>query len=310
MGKWIILGAAAMDTVVRVARHPQKDEIVFPSDIQYLPGGSAANVAVGLARLGEAASFFGTCGDDDAGRLIRESFLTEGVDVSGLKVKTGSRSGGAFVAVDDTGERVIYSLGGDALYTDPAELDRSAFDGLTGLYLSEVFTDVALTAADLARAQGAKVYFGPGGIMCSYGLDELAPVIAVCDCLLVNKPEALTLSGCGDKEAAIRRLLKAGAKAVVLTEGKAGAGWYTADAAGQILSVFVPAFSVPVVDTTGAGDTFTAGFLKASALDLPPKEALAFAAACAAKAVQSVGARSSMPTLADMAESVNWDRSV
>ena len=347
MGKWIILGAAAMDTVVRVPHLPKKDEIVYPLDIQYLPGGSAANVAAGLSRLGEAAAFFGKCGDDPAGAQIRESFNEDGVNTAGLIEKPGARSGGAFIAVDEAGERVIYSLGGEALYTDPDELDPAAFEGLTGLYLSEVFTDVALRAAELARRQGAKVFFGPGGIMCSYGLAELAPIISVSDCLLVNGPEALTLaggdnkaegstadeladkaegstqSGCHEKEEAVRRLLEAGAGSVVLTEGKAGAGYYSREAVSDddshpgkssgepadlsIAAIHVPALDVPAVDTTGAGDTFTAGFLKAASLGLNPKDSLTFAAACAARAVQAVGARSSMPYLADVADFIKLE---
>ena len=312
-----------MDTVVRVPHLPKKDEIVYPLEIQHLPGGSAANVAVGLSRLGEAAAFFGKCGDDPAGAQIRESFNEDGVNTAGLIEKPGARSGGAFIAVDEAGERVIYSLGGEALYTDPDELDPDAFEGLTGLYLSEVFTDVALRAAELARRQGAKVFFGPGGIMCSYGLAELAPIIAVSDCLLVNGPEALTLAGCDEKEEAVRRLLEAGAGSVVLTEGKAGAGYYSREAVSDddshpgkssgepadlsIAAIHVPALDVPAVDTTGAGDTFTAGFLKAASLGLDSKDSLSFAAACAARAVQAVGARSSMPYLADVADFIKLE---
>ena len=195
--------------------------------------------------------------------------------------------------------------------------------------------------------------------MCSYGLAELAPIIAVSDCLLVNGPEALTLAGvdnkaegstadelankaegstvdgvadkleastragCNEKEEAVRRLLETGAGSVVLTEGKAGAGYYSREAASvndshpgkssgkpadhSVAAIHVPALDVPAVDTTGAGDTFTAGFLKAASLGLNPKDSLTFAAACAARAVQAVGARSSMPYLADVADFIKLE---
>ena len=316
MGKWIVLGAAAMDTVVRVPHHPKKDEIVYPDSIEYLPGGSSANVAVGLSRLAESAAFLGKTGDDAAGAAIRQSFLDEGVDVSGLLVRPGGRSGGAFVAVDAEGDRVIYSLGGEALYETPEELDASAFSGITGLYIGEAFGGVAVRAAELAHAQGADVYFGPGGIMCSYGLSDLSEIIEVSDYLLVNLPEALSLSEKSDKDSVIDCLFSAGAKYVVLTEGKAGAGCYAhrgeagnpeeAFASADWEKIFVPALEVKTVDTTGAGDSFTAGFLKARSLGCGMKESLMFAASCAAKAVQSLGARSSMPHLDEVEDAFSY----
>jgi ribokinase len=104
------------------------------------------------------------------------------------------------------------------------------------------------------------------------------------------------LSGCDTKEAAIEKLLSAGAKNLILTEGKHGSGCYNKDG-----FITAPAFPVEAVDTTGAGDTFTAGLLHAMTEGFEIQQALRFAAACAAEAVKVVGARTSMPTAEKMA---------
>ena len=295
MAKWITMGAAAVDTIVQVPHLPKQDEIVYPLSIQQLPGGSVANIAVGLSRLGETVAFLGKAGDDANGKVILDSFRDDGVDTAYLKIEPGNSSGGAFIAVDEDGERVIYSLGGNTLYERWDEIDPASFAGIDGLYIGETFDEVGVEAAKLAHKHGAKVFFGPGGIMCSYGLEYLGVVLAETDYLLVNLPEALMLSGCEDKTSAIQTLLATGVRNLILTEGKRGAGWYTKNG-----HTFVPAFSVKVVDTTGAGDTFTAGFLHAVTLGWSAEDALRYASACAATAVQAVGARSSMPTAAQM----------
>lgn len=301
MAKWITMGAAAVDTIVQVPHLPKPDEIVYPLSIEQYPGGSTANVAVGLSRLGETVSFFGKAGDDANGKVICDSFHDDRVDTTYLKIEPGNSSGGAFIAVDSDGERVIYSLGGNTLYERWDEINPTSFDGVEGLYIGETFDEVGVEAAKLAHKHGARVFFGPGGIMCSYGLEYLGAVLAHTDYLLVNLPEAKMLSGCDTKEAAIERLLGAGAKNLILTEGKNGSGCYTKEGC-----CIAPAFPVKAVDTTGAGDTFTAGLLHAMSLNFPIEQALRFAAACAATAVQSVGARSSMPTAAQM--EVVWSR--
>ena len=295
MAKWITMGAAAVDTIVKVPHLPKADEIVYPLSIEQYPGGSTANIAVGLSRLGETVSFFGKAGDDANGKVIVDSFQQDGVDTASLKIEPGNASGGAFIAVDSDGERVIYSLGGNTLYETWSEIDPATFEGVEGLYIGETFDEVGVEAAKLAHKHGATVFFGPGGIMCSYGLEYLGVVLAETDYLLVNLPEALMLSGRETKEEAIETLLNAGAKNLILTEGKHGAGCYSKES-----RCHAPAFPVKAVDTTGAGDTFTAGFLHAMSLGWETRQALRFAAACAATAVQSVGARSSMPTAAQM----------
>ena len=85
MAKWITMGAAAVDTIVKVPRLPKADEIVYPISIEQHPGGSTANIAVGLSRLGETVSFFGKAGDDankvilSSGLICSDKYASEGL---------------------------------------------------------------------------------------------------------------------------------------------------------------------------------------------------------------------------------------
>ena len=78
MAKWITMGAAAVDTIVKVPRLPKADEIVYPLSIEQHPGGSTANIAVGLSRLGETVAFFGKAGDDANGKVIVDTPVVTG----------------------------------------------------------------------------------------------------------------------------------------------------------------------------------------------------------------------------------------
>jgi ribokinase len=287
MARVLVLGAAAVDTVVRVPAFPKTDDIVFPEEVLRVPGGSAANVAVALARLGADVSFLGTVGADADGETIRTAFLSERVDASALFSLPKGRTAGAFIAVNAKGERVMYSLGGGAVYTGVSQLDGVSFV-CDALYIAEAFTEVGLEAAKRAKAHGAKVFFAPGGVMCGFGLDELLPLIQEADAVLLSEPELETLTGNTEAQLGANALFASGAKAIILTQGARGASLFKP---GGVVSV--PAENATVVDTTGAGDAFAGAYLFSELRGDAPNERLAFASRCAAFACAHVGARSS-----------------
>ncbi|MEN6339195.1 MAG: carbohydrate kinase family protein [Clostridiaceae bacterium] len=287
MAHVLVLGATAVDTVVRVPAFPKTDDIVFPNEVLRVPGGSAANVAVALARLGAAASFLGTVGADSDGETIRAAFLSERVDASRLISLPNGRTAGAFIAVNAKGERVMYSLGGDAVYTDVSQLAGVDF-ACDALYIAEAFTEVGLESAARAKAHGAKVFFAPGGVMCGFGLDELLPLIKEADAVLLSEPELETLTGKTEAQLGADALFASGAKAIVVTQGSRGASLFQPHGV-----VSVPAAKATVVDTTGAGDAFAGAYLFSELRGDVPKERLVFASRCAAFACSRVGARTS-----------------
>ena len=276
-----------MDTVVHVNAFPKTDDIVYPNEVLRIPGGSAANVAVALVRLGADVSFLGTIGADADGQAIEQAFHSERVDTTHLIRIPNGRTAGAFIAVNSKGDRVMYSLGGDAVYTDVSQLTGIDFVA-DALYIAEAFPEIGVTAAKRVRECGGKVFFAPGGVMCGHGLEELCPLIDCSDAMFVSLAELSALTGQQDAAAGSAILLAAGTKSVVITQGSRGASMHT-----QSNAFFLESKAVKAVDTTGAGDAFAGAYLFAELRGDEPMKCLAFANRCAAFAVTKLGARTS-----------------
>lgn len=297
MARIAVLGAAAVDTIVKVEQFPAADEIVFPQSIDKYPGGSTANVAVGLKRLGLEASFLGKAGGDTEGFIIKEDFDREGVDTSYLIIEKEASSAQTFIAVNSQGERVIYSLGGTALYERDDEINQVDFSGFDGIYIGEVLENVAPAAVRRARQCGTPIFYSPGGLFCSLGLERIGLLVANCDYLLVNLPELKLLAGKDQKEAAIQELLNYGVRNLIVTEGTLGSGFYSGEC-----RYFADAFKVQAIDSTGAGDSFTAGFIKGVFSGLTAEQSLKLGNACAACTVTKMGARTAMPRSSEVSK--------
>ena len=290
-----VLGAAALDTIAKVDKFPEADQIVFPLSINRYPGGSTANIAVGLKRLGLKTSFLGKIGGDTEGSLIKEDFIREGVDTSYLEIEQDSLSAQAFIAVNRSGERVIYSLGGTALYDKDAEIDQVDFSGFSGLYIGEVLNNIGIKVVNSAQEFEIPIFYSPGGIFCGLGLEQIGYIVKNCDYLLLNLPELKILSGCDNKDDAIQKLLTYGARNLIVTEGVLGSGYYSRDS-----SFFAEAFKVEAVDSTGAGDSFTSGFIMGIYAGYKMEKCLKLGNACAAFTVTKMGARTAMPKLSEV----------
>jgi ribokinase len=324
-GSVVCLGACAVDLVIKVPHLPAPDEMVFAeAPPQALPGGSTANIATGLARLGHPCRFVGKVGDDDNGRLLSDAFLRDGVDARHLVADSGGRTAQTIIAVDAAGSRTIISLGGTALLERPEEFVPDMLCGAAMLYVGEAFPSVAAHAIKMARSLGATIVFGPGGGLSWIEPDELRRLMGAADYVLLSRHEleaaAQALSGqsgpdCAEcprtaAATAARAILAAGAKHVVATLGELGSALYSGNLriAGSGIgpeenatpapgAVYAKRFDVQVLDTTGAGDAFAAGFLSGLLMGLPPPRCLVRGNACAALAIGKVGAREAMPTL-------------
>ncbi|MDI6638308.1 MAG: carbohydrate kinase family protein [Bacillota bacterium] len=298
----VTLGAAAIDMVFKVDRLPRPDEMVFAEEGPYLlPGGSTANIAAGLARLGVPSRFVGKVGCDDNGRRLLEAFRQDKVDTSFVLVDGKGRTAETIIAVDRQGARVIFSLGGTAILERPDEFQPQALAGAAALYVGEAVPCVGAKAMRAAKDLGAVVVYGPGGAFSGLGTDALGEMIALADYLVLSQGEARLLTGEDDLDAAVERLMAAGAKRVVVTQGDRGADLFERRVGATSASITTSrwhrdALKVSVVDTTGAGDAFTAGFIRGLVTGQDANGCLALGNACGALAVSKVGAREAMPT--------------
>jgi sugar/nucleoside kinase (ribokinase family) len=285
-----VLGAAAVDWMAHVVEMPPLDGIAFADRYAPFPGGSGGNVAEGLARLGHKVRFLGVLGDDEGGRLLLQTFESAGVDTCFIRIEKGQRSAACFIAVDQYGQRLIFSLGGAATYEKPSDIAAGQMTGVKILYITDAFQQVATTA--ISRLEpGAKVIFNPGGLMVAAGMEVLHPILECTDILIVSRVESEALTGRPDPEEACQALLGIGPGAILVTLGERGVLVVDGE-----MSVRVPAVQVDqVVDTTGAGDAFSVGVISGLLEGLILEQAVRLGCAVAAHKVQVFGSRNGLP---------------
>ncbi|MEU3215678.1 ribokinase [Streptomyces sp. NPDC006971] len=288
----LVVGSANADLVIGVERRPAPGETVLGSDLAVHPGGKGGNQAVAAARLGAVTALLARVGDDAHGRLLLESQRAAGVDTEGVLVG-GAPTGVALITVDPSGDNsIVVSPGANARLT-PEDV-RAAGPLFEAARVVSVQLEIPLeTVAEVAGAisPDTRLVLNPS---------PPAPlpdhVLAVCDPLVVNEHEARYMlgeaAGATPQEWA-RALLKLGPRSVVVTLGAAGA--LVADGrTGDV--VLVPSPKVEAVDTTGAGDAFTAALAWRLGLGEQLAEAAAFAVRVGAVAVTRQGAQESYPS--------------
>ncbi|MBI3956788.1 MAG: carbohydrate kinase family protein [Candidatus Kerfeldbacteria bacterium] len=246
----------------------------------FMVGGGACNVAVGARRLGLKTAAIVSLGTDRDGDALLQDLRTEGVRIDGVKRHATLRTGFSFIVVTErSGEHVafLYRGANDALVVSRRDLQRRR---TRWVYVSSVgkaaWERIQPTLLDVVSERPVKFAWNPGENQLMLGFKKIRPVLERTDVLLVNKDEAteLVVSSGIRLTGALRRipvLLKAlqgfGPQLVVITDGARGAAVFNGH---QLYSA--PAVRGKVVDTTGAGDAFGAGFLAGLRLfhDLQP----------------------------------------
>ncbi|WP_432026940.1 ribokinase [Streptomyces sp. 1222.5] len=291
----LVVGSANADLVIGVERRPAAGETVLGGDLAVHPGGKGANQAVAAGRLGARTALLARVGDDGHGRLLLDSLRAAGVDTAGVLVG-GAPTGVALITVDPSGDNSIVVSPGANSRLVPADA-RAAVPLLHASRVVSAQLEIPLeTVVEVVRnlAPGSRFVLNP-----SPPRPLPAEVLAACDPLIVNEHEARVLLGdtcvSEDPEDWARRLLAEGPRSVVVTLGADGA--LVCDGSGVRR---VPSVKVDAVDTTGAGDAFTAALAWRLGAGAPPAEAAAYAARVGAAAVTRRGAQESYPTAAEV----------
>ncbi|MFG2434307.1 ribokinase [Streptomyces sp. NPDC048508] len=292
----LVVGSANADLVVRVERRPAAGETVLGSDLVVHPGGKGANQAVAAARLGARTALLARVGDDGHGRLLLDAQRAAGVDTVGVLVG-GAPTGVALITVDPSGDNSIVVSPGANGRLAPADV-RAAGSLFQASRVVSAQLEIPLeTVVEVVRslAEGGRLVLNP-----SPPRPLPSEVLAACDPLIVNEHEARVIAGddLGDSpEDWATALLALGPRSVVITLGAAGA--LVAERAGA--RVRVPSVRVAAVDTTGAGDAFTAALAWRLGRGESLPEAAGYAARVGAAAVTRAGAQESFPTAEEVA---------
>jgi sugar/nucleoside kinase (ribokinase family) len=268
--------------------------------IRLVIGSSSCIAACGAARLGLRVAMVGVVGDDALGRFMLEALDGRGVDVSACRVAEG-RPTGSSVILGNSRDRAILTATGTIADTRAADVPAPLLARARHVHVGSFYLQPELAAEVPAlfravHAAGATTSLDP-----NWDPDErwdggFWAAAAEADVLLPNEAEARRLTGIDDVAEAARELSRRGRGGRATVAVKLGPdGGLAIGPEGRVARVAPPA--VEVVDTTGAGDSFDAGFLAATLLGWPVDEALALAVACGSLSTRVPGGTDGQPTL-------------
>jgi len=275
------VGLNATDTVIPVLNYPAPGSKVEYRSANVLPGGQVATTVIACQRWGMRTRYVGKLGDDEAAKLHREEFARAGVEAQLITV-AGVSSPQSLILVDPEGERTVLCRRDERIALQPSDLDRNWIVNARALHVDGFETAAATVAAGWARDAGVPVIADLDELY--QGVEELLEKV---DYLIVSRDFPCRLMAEADLESALVRMqLRYGARLTAATLGHDGVLAWDGKQFHQS-----PAYRVPVVDTTGAGDIFHAGFIYGLLQDWPLQRQLDFACAAAALNCMAVGAR-------------------
>jgi sugar/nucleoside kinase (ribokinase family) len=278
------VGLNATDTLIHVPSFPLSGSKLEYDAETVMPGGQVATTVIACQTWGLRTRYVGKLGDDDASRLHAHEFLRAGTDAHLINVPH-TPSARSLILVDRTGERTVLCRRDERLILQPAELNRDWIVNARALHVDGHDTTAATLAARWARE---------AGVLTIADLDDTYPgvddLLINIDFLIVSRDFPGRLTGNPNLKAALREMqLRYGCRLTAATLGAEGVLAFD----GQSFH-HAPAFHVPVVDTTGAGDIFHAGFIYALLQGWPLGRSLDFSCAAAAINCMHEGARGSI----------------
>ncbi|GAF78797.1 unnamed protein product, partial [marine sediment metagenome] len=259
----ICIGAALVDIIAQVVRHPFDDDEVFVSDLTLLSGGAAANTAYACAKIGLSTAFIGKLGDNDTfSEKIINDFNAVAVDTKLIKYSKEYSTGSAFVALNQKGERRIYAYSGAANHLSKKDILKKELKNTKIIFLSSLRNLEPLqTAAEIGRDVNIPVILNPGMLIVDQGFTKIKNLLEKIDVLILSQREYLTLFKIKENELSeelivkySRKLFLLGIRVVVVTLGEKGSFFITKKGNGLIPSLELD----NIIDTTGAGDAFSA----------------------------------------------------
>ncbi|WP_432987583.1 carbohydrate kinase family protein [Dactylosporangium sp. CA-233914] len=290
----LVVGDANPDLVLRGDVRPrfgQEEQLLDAADL--VLGGSAAITAMGCARLGLRTGLLAAVGDDVFGSFVRERLAERGVELLVPDHAQAKEPTGISVILSAPGDRAILTLSGAIPLLRPADVTDELIKDSRHVHVASLFLQPGLQEglADVfARARAndtgtsLDTNWDPSGRWS--GLEE---ILAVTDVFLPNAAELLAVSKAGNLHEAAAKLVAAGTTVVLKDGARGGRVWWPGGEAAA------PGLSVDVVDTTGAGDSFNAGFLAARLGGEALPEAVAWAARAGSLSTRAAGGTAAQP---------------
>jgi sugar/nucleoside kinase (ribokinase family) len=293
------VGQLAADILVRPVDH-----VDFGVDtkrvecIDIKNGGDCLNVALGLRKLGATVGFSGLVGSDQLGAYLRGVASGAGIDTRGLRATADARTCSCLVLIGSGGERTFFYYGGANDLFSLADVDRDSVRSASIVHIGGTFLlprfdgEGAARLLSDARAEGKLTSMDVTWDVTGRWLSVIEPCLPHLSFFMPSIREAEQIAGTDDPRHIAAFLQERGVGTAVIKLGEKGC--YVKP--GLEPGFFFPAFPVEVVDTTGAGDSFVAGFLTGVLRKLDPMSSAELACAVAAMNIRAVGATAGTPT--------------
>ncbi|MDE1853568.1 MAG: hypothetical protein KGI38_07465 [Thaumarchaeota archaeon] len=278
----VVLGAVNWDTTIFLRNFAEPGAEVVVEKVESSPGGKGANVAVAASRiLGKGrVAFVGALGTDDLRGPLLESLRDDGVRTDGVATIKGCSSGRAFVLVDGSGRKSIYTLLGANDALEPRHLtspgSAAALAAASTVVIMDVPLNVALAAARSARREGRRAVYS-SGVRSAESHGKLAEVLRQVHELVVDRSELARLTGLATPAAGVEAIRREFPRLIVVaTLGPAGC----LASEGRTTRLVRPAdlgrLGLKAVNSTGSGDAFLAAHVSYSMMGLSPAKAAAW----------------------------------
>ena len=288
------VGLNATDTLISVSNFPGPGSKADVRSLQVMPGGQVATAVIACARWGLQTRYVGKLGDDAAAEIHREAFAIAAVETQ-ITTVSNCHSAQSHIIVDGQGERSVLWHRDPRLAIGPEDLKREWITTARALLVDGCDTAAATQAARWARESGIPVIADLDDVY-----PNVEPLLENVDYLIVSRDFPSRISGKADLREALRWLQQRfGSRLAAATLGTEGVlGW------DGTQFLHAPAYRVPVIDTTGAGDIFHAGFIFGLLQKWPSQRIFDFACAAAALNCTGAGARGKIASVDEIEELV------
>lgn len=295
MAKVVTLGLNIADILGRpVTRIPDGQNVDLLDEIRITVAGTAAGTAVDLAKLEAEVIAMGALGTDELGDFIVNTMQKYGIDTTNLKRKSGVQTSATMLPIRPNGERPalhVPGANGEIIFED-LDLDVIAgadFFHMGGTSLLPKFDgEPTRKVLEFAKQQGVTTTFDLVAVPRPDLLDLIEPCLPYVDYFMPGLEEAFMISGLTDRQAAIKFFLDRGVGHTVFKMGEQGSSIALKED-GEIREIRLPAFKVPVVDSTGCGDAYCAGFIVGLSKGWDLEEAGRLATAAAGLVITGLG---------------------
>ncbi|NMB61141.1 MAG: carbohydrate kinase family protein [Chloroflexi bacterium] len=309
-GEILLLGDINVDTILPIPEFPVPGRDGLASHMSVAIGGAVVNTAFVLDNLSQKTILLGCVGADVWAEKIKQDLTKTNIDIKGIHTKSSYASGLTFIIVTPDGERTMFSYRGANTRLAPEDIKESTFQNAGLLHISGYAflespqKDTAWHAIELAKEKNIPVSLDTGLDPVVRDPDEMRQLLSELTICITGKQEISVLSEGKTMDEAAKEMLSMGIQLVAVKMGERGCLVYNHEE-----KFAFPSFFINVVDTTGAGDSFTAGFLYSWMKKLGLSASTILASALGALATTVYGAGSSLPQKQTLVDFLQFKKS-